>query len=78
MFLYGVGLEQFDPRSSCWSLGLGAGAAFVWPCSAAARRVVAHFFRVSEILLLLLAGGLLVSTSIASAIGVVPSLGDQL
>jgi len=82
VFLYGVGLEQLDAAQFLLVLAIGLGAAFLtfWLLQRGSRALSwRHFFRVSEILLLLLAGGLLVSgLDRLISLGVLPSLGDQL
>lgn len=82
VFLYGVGLEQLDAAQFALVLVVGLGAAFLtfWLLQRGGRALSwRHFFRVSEILLLLLAGGLLVSgLDRLIGLGVVPSLGDQI
>jgi high-affinity iron transporter len=82
VFLYGVGMEQLDVAQFAAVLVIGLSAAFLtfWLLQRGGRALSwRHFFRVSEILLLLLAGGLLVSgIDRLIALGVLPSLGDQL
>lgn len=82
VFLYGVGLGQFDAAQFALVLVVGLGSAFLtfWLLQKGGRSLSwRHFFRVSEILLLLLAGGLLVSgIDRLIGLGVLPSLGDQL
>lgn len=82
VFLYGVGLEEFSATQFALVLVVGLGTAFLtfWLLQRGGRALSwRHFFRVSEILLLLLAGGLLVSgVDRLVSLGVLPSLGDQL
>lgn len=82
VFLYGVGLQQMSLPEFLLVLGLGIGSAFAtfWLLQKGGRALSWRwFFRISEILLLLLAGGLLV-TGIEKLIGleVLPPLADQL
>ena len=82
VFLYGVGLEQMGVAEFLLVLALGLAAAFAtfWLLQQGGRALSWRtFFRVSEILLLLLAGGLLVSgVEKLIALGVLPPLADQL
>jgi high-affinity iron transporter len=82
VFLYGVGLEEFSATQFALVLVVGLGTAYLtfWLLQRGGRALSwRHFFRVSEILLLLLAGGLLVSgVDRLVSLGVLPSLGDQL
>lgn len=82
VFLYGVGLQQMNAAEFLLVLGLGVGAAFAtfWLLQRGGRALSWRmFFRISEILLLLLAGGLMV-TGIEKliALDVLPPLADQL
>jgi high-affinity iron transporter len=82
VFLYGVGLQQFSVGQFLLILALGLALAFAtfWLLQRGGRALSWRaFFRISEILLLLLAGGLLV-TGIEKLIslGVLPPLADQL
>jgi high-affinity iron transporter len=82
VFLYGVGFEQLEAAQFVLVLTIGLGTAFLtfWLLQRGGRALSwRHFFRVSEILLLLLAGGLLVSgIDHLIGLGVLPSLGDQI
>jgi len=82
VFLYGVGLEQMGLAQFLIVLALGLAAAFAtfWLLQRGGRAMSWRtFFRVSEILLLLLAGGLLVSgVEKLISLGVLPPLADQL
>jgi high-affinity iron transporter len=82
VFLYGVGLGELDAPQFALVLAVGLGFAFLtfWLLQRGGRALSwRHFFRVSEILLLLLAGGLLVSgVDHLIGLGVLPSFGDQL
>ena len=82
VFLYGVGLEQLSMGDFALVvvLGLGSAALTFWVLQRGGRALSwRHFFRVSEILLLLLAGGLLVSgLDKLISMGILPSLGDQI
>jgi len=82
VFLYGVGFEQFSLLQFILVLALGLVAAFAtfWLLQRGGRALSWRaFFRVSEILLLLLAGGLLVSgTEKLIALGALPPIADQL
>lgn len=82
VFLYGVGMEQLGTGQFLLVVAVGLGAAFLtfWLLQRGGRALSwRRFFRVSEILLLLLAGGLLVSgVDKLISLGVLPSLGDQL
>ncbi|MEP7062684.1 MAG: FTR1 family protein [Betaproteobacteria bacterium] len=82
VFLYGVGLQQLPTQQLLLVivLGLAAAAATFWLLQQGSRVLSWRvFFRLSEILLLLLAGGLLV-TGIERLIGhgVLPPIVDQL
>jgi high-affinity iron transporter len=82
VFLYGVGMQQMTLPEFLLVLGLGLGSAFVtfWLLQKGGRALSWRwFFRISEILLLLLAGGLFV-TGIERliALDVLPPLADQL
>jgi high-affinity iron transporter len=82
VFLYGVGLQQFGVSEFLLVLVLGLAAAFAtfWLLQRGGRALSWRtFFRVSEILLLLLAGGLLVSgVEKLIVLGVLPPIADQL
>ena len=82
VFLYGVGMEQLSAAQFALVLATGLACAFLtfWLLQRGGRALSwRHFFRVSEILLLLLAGGLLVSgVDRLIGLGVLPSGGDQL
>jgi high-affinity iron transporter len=82
VFLYGVGFEQLGLSQFALVLALGLAAAYAtfWLLQRGGRALSWRtFFRVSEILLLLLAGGLLVSgVDKLIALGVLPPLADQL
>ncbi|MCC6193839.1 MAG: FTR1 family protein [Burkholderiales bacterium] len=82
VFLYGVGLQQFSPGQFLLILAIGVALAYLtfWLLQRGGRALSwRSFFRVSEILLLLLAGGLLV-TSLEKliALGALPPLADQI
>lgn len=81
VFLYGVGMQQMPGRELLLVIALGLAAAWAtfWVLQQGSRFLSWRvFFRASEILLLLLAGGLMVS-GIESLIsqGVLPPLADQ-
>jgi high-affinity iron transporter len=82
VFLYGVGLQQFSLGQFLFILALGLGAAFAtfWVLQRGGRALSWRtFFRISEVLLLLLAGGLLVTgLEKLIALGALPPLADQL
>lgn len=82
VFLYGVGMQQLNAGQLIIVLVLGFAAAFVtfWLLQRGGRALSWRvFFRVSEVLLLLLAGGLLVSgLERLIALGVLPPLADQI
>jgi len=82
VFLYGVGLQQFSLGQFLLILALGLGAAFAtfWLLQRGGRALSWRtFFRISEVLLLLLAGGLLVTgLEKLIALGALPPLADQL
>src|SRR3954471_8043097 len=82
VFLYGVGFEQLGSSQLALALVVGLVSAFAtfWLLQRGGRALSWKvFFRVSEILLLLLAGGLLVSgVDQLISLGVLPSFGDQL
>ena len=82
VFLYGVGLQQFSAGQFLLILALGLAAAFAtfWLLQRGGRALSWRtFFRISEMLLLLLAGGLLVTgLEKLIALGVLPPLADQL
>ena len=82
VFLYGVGFEQLGLSRFALVLALGLAAAYTtfWLLQRGGRALSWRaFFRVSEILLLLLAGGLLVSgVDKLIALGVLPPLADQM
>ena len=82
VFLYGVGLQQMPAQQLLLvvALGLAAAAATFWLLQKGSRFLSWRvFFKLSEILLLLLAGGLLV-TGVEKLIaqGLLPPLVDQL
>ena len=82
VFLYGVGIEQLGSSQLLVALVVGLVSAFVtfWLLQRGGRALSwKYFFRISEILLLLLAGGLLVSgIDQLISLGLLPSFGDQL
>lgn len=82
VFLYGVGLQQFSAGQFALVLALGLAAAFAtfWLLQRGGRALSWRaFFRISELLLLLLAGGLLVTgLEKLIALGVLPPLADQI
>jgi high-affinity iron transporter len=82
VFLYGVGLQQMAMHEFLAVVGLGLFAAWLtfWLLQQGTRFLSWRvFFRVSEILLLLLAGGLLVgAVDKLIAAGVLPPLADQI
>ena len=82
VFLYGVGLQQFSAGQFLLILALGLLAAFAtfWLLQRGGRALSWRtFFRISEVLLLLLAGGLLVTgLEKLIALGALPPLADQL
>lgn len=82
VFLYAVGFEQLGSSQLLLALAVGLVSAFItfWVLQRGGRALSWRmFFRVSEIILLLLAGGLLVSgIDQLISLGVVPSFGDQL
>jgi high-affinity iron transporter len=82
VFLYGVGLQQFSTGQFLLILALGLGAAYAtfWLLQRGGQALTWRtFFRISEVLLLLLAGGLLVTgLEKLIALGALPPLADQL
>lgn len=82
VFLYGVGLAQLGTWELLQAIAIGLALAFLtfWLLQRGGRALSWRmFFRVSEILLLLLAGGLLVSgIDKLISLGVLPSFGDQI
>jgi len=82
VFLYGVGLTQMGIGQFLLVLALGLAAAFAtfWLLQRGGRALSWRtFFRVSEVLLLLLAGGLLVSgVEKLITLGVLPPILDQM
>lgn len=82
VFLYGVGFQQLGLWQFALVLVLGLTAAYAtfWLLQRGGRALSWRaFFRVSEILLLLLAGGLLVSgVEKLITLGVLPPLADQM
>jgi len=82
VFLYGVGLQQFSTGQFLLILALGLAAAFAtfWLLQRGGRALSWRaFFRISEVLLLLLAGGLLVTgLEKLIALGALPPVADQL
>jgi high-affinity iron transporter len=82
VFLYGVGLRQFSAGQFLLILALGLALAFAtfWLLQRGGRALSWRaFFRISEILLLLLAGGLLVTgLEKLISLGLLPPLADQL
>jgi high-affinity iron transporter len=82
VFLYGVGLTQLGASQFVLVLVLGLAAAYAtfWFMQRGGRALSWRtFFRVSELLLLLLAGGLLVSgVEKLIALDVLPPIADQL
>jgi len=82
VFLYGVGIETLGTAQLLLAIGIGLATAYLtfWLLQRGGRALSWRlFFRVSEVLLLLLAGGLLVSgIDQLISLGVLPSLGDQL
>ena len=82
VFLYGVGIETLGSSQLLLAIGIGLATAFLtfWLLQRGGRALSWRlFFRASELLLLLLAGGLLVSgIDQLISLGVLPSFGDQL